>query len=94
MATDISKDIYRYLARDWGLMNDVLTLNKCSQLTLEIPQLRTAYHRNQVIGYHKPLTRRAYLAAFAARYAYVLRICLTAVRGVANRSFDLPLLVG
>src|SRR5579863_3014366 len=79
MPSDISEDVYRYLARDWGLKDDALTDTKCNQLTEEIPRLRIAYHHNRRIAYHKPITRRAYLAAFAPRYAFILHNCLRAI---------------
>lgn len=72
MLHDLAPDIYRYLAYDWGLQGDELTDSKCEQLAREIPELRKAYWGNREISYHKPLTRRAYLAAFGPRYSYVL----------------------
>jgi len=84
MPHDISEDIYRYLARDWGLKDDGLTDTKCAQLRKEIPKLRNSYHANRRIAYHRPLTRRAYLAAFALRYAYVLQSCLRKVGPAAR----------
>jgi hypothetical protein len=84
MPHDIAPDIYRYLAHDWGLQGDALTPAKCSQLEAEIPRLRNAYQRNRKIPYHDPLTRRAYLAAFGPRYAYVLYRCLNRRRAAAQ----------
>jgi hypothetical protein len=83
-SADISEDVYRYLARDWGLKDDALTDTKCAQLRNEIPRLRTAYHHNRRVTYNRPLTRRAYLAAFAPRYAYILHSCLRAVGNAAR----------
>jgi hypothetical protein len=80
MPTDIAEDIYRYLARDWGLLTDTLTESKCRQLTREIPALRKDYYRDRKIAYHLPNVRRAYLAAFAPRYAYILYKCLNRVK--------------
>src|SRR5262245_61584024 len=81
---DLSEEVYRYLARDWGLKDDALTDKKCAQLTQAIPNLRTSYHHNRKIPYQNPLTRRAYLAAFAPRYAYVLHNCLRKVGKAAR----------
>jgi hypothetical protein len=72
MPHDIATDIYRYLAHDWGLQGEALTDTKCAQLTAEIPVLRKGYWGEREISYRRPLTRRAYLAAFGPRYAYVL----------------------
>ncbi len=76
MPHDVAKDLYRYLARDWGLVRDALTDAKCEQLKEAIPKLRKAYYRDRKITYSKPLTRRAYLAAFAPCYSYMLYHCL------------------
>src|SRR5688572_25075270 len=76
MPHDIAESVYCYLARDWGLAQDALTEGKCEQLQTSIPELRLAYQRNRAIAYHKPTVRRAYLAAFAPRYSYVLYRCL------------------
>jgi hypothetical protein len=89
MPHDISEDVYRYLARDWGLKDDALTDTKCAQLTETIPDLRNSYHHNRRIAYHKSLIRRAYLAAFAPRYAYILHSCLRKV-GKAARELLSP----
>lgn len=83
MPYDITPDIYRYLAHDWGLHGDALTEVKCRQLTNEIPKLRKAYWNERGIPYHNPITRRAYLAAFGSRYAYVLYKCLNRRRAAA-----------
>ena len=83
MPQDIAESVYCYLARDWGLAKDELTETKCEQLRTSIPQLRLAYHGNRAIAYHKPTVRRAYLAAFAPRYAYVLYRSLQKVRARA-----------
>src|SRR6266478_8291274 len=85
MPHDIAQDIYRYLAHDWRLKGDELTDSKCNQLRDEIPKLRKAYWRNKELPYHKPLTRRAYLAAFGPRYAYVVYRCLNRRRTNAVR---------
>lgn len=83
MPTDIAQDIYRYLARDWGLQTDSLTPAKYAQLGREIPELRKDYYGNRAVAYYKPLVRRAYLAAFAPRYAYTLYECLNRVKAQA-----------
>jgi|ERR1035437_5773480 hypothetical protein len=83
MPQDIAESVYCYLARDWGLAKDELTETKCEQLRTSIPQLRLAYHGNRAIAYHKPTVRRAYLAAFAPRYAYFLYRSLQKVRARA-----------
>src|SRR5436190_798424 len=83
MPYDIAPDIYRYLALDWGLQKDELTPAKCGQLTREIPELRKAYWSEHGISYHKSITRRAYLAAFGPRYAYVLYKALNRRRAAA-----------
>lgn len=88
MPRDISEGIFRFLARDWGLKGDALTDAKCQQLQEAIPSLRTRYHRNRRIPYHQPLTRRAYLAAFAPRYAYILHSCLRAVATKARETLS------
>ena len=87
MPHDISEDIYRYLARDWGHSDDRLSNAKIRQLKRDVPKLRESYQRDREIPYNKPTTRRAYLASFAARYAYILHGCLELVREAA-----LPLL--
>jgi hypothetical protein len=76
MRHDIAAGIYKYLAHDWGLKGDKLTAPKCEQLKREITKLRKAYWSERGIAYDKSLTRRAYLAAFAPRYAYILYRCL------------------
>lgn len=83
MPHDIAESVYCYLARDWGLAKDELTAAKCEQLRTSIPRLRLAYHGNRAIAYDKPSVRRAYLAAFAPRYAYVLYRCLQKKRATA-----------
>jgi hypothetical protein len=83
MPHDISEDIYRYLARDWGHSNDRLSNAKIRQLKRDVPVLRESYQRDREIPYNKAPTRRAYLASFAARYAYILYGCLELVRDAA-----------
>jgi len=83
MRHDIAESVYCYVARDWGLVKDELTASKCEQLQASIPRLRLAYHGNRAIAYHKPTVRRAYLAAFAPRYSYVLHRSLQKVRAKA-----------
>jgi len=83
MPHDIAEDVYRYLAHDWGLKGDKLTPNRCEQLNRAIPELRKAYWSEKGIPYDKPLIRRAYLAAFAPRYAYLLYRCLNRRRAKA-----------
>jgi len=83
MPHDVAESVYCYLARDWGLAKDELTVSKCEQLQTSIPDLRLAYQKNRAIAYHKPSVRRAYLAAFAPRYSYVLYRCLQKVRARA-----------
>lgn len=83
MPHDIAADVYRYLAHDWGLKGNQLTPNRCEQLKREIPKLRKAYWSEKGICYYKPLVRRAYLAAFAPRYAYLLYRCLNRRRAKA-----------
>lgn len=83
MPRDISEEVYRYLARDWGQSGDVLTLAKIRQLKRDIPNLRQRYQRELRIPYHQSAMRRAYLASFAARYAYILHGCLDLVRAKA-----------
>jgi hypothetical protein len=90
MPHDIASDIYRYLARDWGLKEGTdLTAAKKLQLTREIIKLRKAYRAEKQISYHKPNTRRAYLAAFGPRYAYVLYRCLNRRRAAAKEILSL-----
>jgi len=79
---DIADDVYRYLAHDWGLKKEVLTDKKCEQLSDAIPVLRKSYQGTKDIPYHKEMTRRAYLAAFAPRYAYLLYHLLNLCEGV------------
>lgn len=86
MPDDISEDVYRYLARDWGHSEDVLRSPKIRQLKRDIPNLRERYEGERRIHYHLPAVRRAYLASFAARYAYILYGCLNLVRVQARRT--------
>lgn len=85
MPHDISEDIYRYLARDWGLKDEVLTDKKCELLRESIPDVRKAYYSDRKIAYEKPEVRRAYLAAFAPRYAYILYHALSRVKQQATQ---------
>jgi hypothetical protein len=72
MPHDIADHIYRYLARDWHLANDVLTSTKCHQLSRWITNLRGRYKGERDIPYQQVGIRRAYLPAFGPRYAYIL----------------------
>lgn len=83
MPHDIAQEVYRYLARDWGLATDNLTTKKLQLLKENIPTLRSAYHANRPIAYDKPIMRRAYLAAFSPRYAYILYECLEKIKADA-----------
>ncbi len=85
MPIDIAKDVYRYLARDWGLKDASLTDKKCAQLKDGISDLRLRYHKNREIPYHDPLVRRTYLATFAPRYAYTLYHSLSKVANEAKQ---------
>jgi len=88
MPHDIAESIYCYLARDWGLARDALTPGKCQQLTQQVSILRNSYNGNKPIPYHKPLTRRAYLAAFVPRYAYILYACLNKIKTHAKQVLE------
>jgi len=83
MPHDIAESVYRYLAREWGTASDSLSEKKCGTLTEQISILRNAYNGNRLIPYNKSLTRKAYLAAFAPRYAYILYACLSKIRARA-----------
>lgn len=83
MPSDISDDIYRYLARDWRHSSDTLSAAKIRQLKRDIPDLRKRYESDRRIPYNDPSIRRAYLASFAARYSCILYDCLNLAKARA-----------
>jgi hypothetical protein len=88
MPFDIAQDVYRYLARDWGLQDEKLTDKKCQLLKKYISLLRVKYQKNRKIPYHKAVVRRTYLATFAPRYAYTLYHCLSKTPLEAKQVLD------
>lgn len=74
---------YRYLARDWGLLDDQLTIKKCQILRRSISPLRKSYQNERRIRYDKVSVRRAYVASYAPRYARLLSAALQRVESHA-----------
>lgn len=71
---------YRYLARDWGLIDDTLTSKKCDILRRTIPKLRRSYREERRIRYDQVSVRRAYVASYAPRYARLLSAALRKIK--------------
>ena len=76
MPVDIASMVYDYIAYDWGLKGR-LTSKKCQLLSQGIVKVRNQYKNPDRVKYTSEVERRAYLAAFAPRYAYLLHELLT-----------------